>query len=53
MAVIYATGTYGILLVVGELILSLVWTTLMQQKAVDLTQAMNPEKQGSVYDLKF
>ena len=26
---------------------------VMQQKAVDLTRKMNPEKQGSVYDMKF
>ena len=26
---------------------------VMQQKAVDLTKAMNPEKKGSVYDMKF
>ena len=26
---------------------------LLQQKAVDLTKEMNPEKKGSVYDMKF
>ena len=27
--------------------------TLLQQKTVDLTKKMNPEKRGSVYDMKF
>ena len=26
---------------------------IIQQKVVDLTRELNPEKQGSVYDLKF
>ena len=32
---------------------SMVLVFLLQQKAVDLTRRMNPEKQGSVYDVKF
>lgn len=34
-------------------ILSMTATVLIQQKTVDLTKRMNPEKQGSVYDTKF
>ncbi len=34
-------------------IITFILITLMQQKAVDLTRKMNPEKQGSVYDTKF
>lgn len=34
-------------------LLSLVCITLLQQKIVDLTRRMNPEKQGSIYEMKF
>ena len=34
-------------------ILSFVGIILLQQKIVDLTRQMNPEKQGSIYDSKF
>lgn len=34
-------------------LVSIVLIVLLQQKAVDLTRRMNPEKQGSVYDVKF
>lgn len=34
-------------------ILSIALVILLQQKAVDLTKRMNPEKKGSVYDTKF
>ena len=37
----------------SELVLSLIPVTLAQQKTVDLTRRMNPEKQVSVYDTKF
>ena len=32
---------------------SIVLVILLQQKSVDLTRKMNPEKQGSVYDIHF
>ena len=41
------------LLNVGVFVVSLVLLTLLQQKVVDLTRRMNPEKEGSVYDTKF
>ncbi len=34
-------------------ILSFVCIVVLQQKIVDLTREMNPEKQGSIYDSKF
>ena len=34
-------------------LVSIILIVLLQQKAVDLTRRMNPEKQGSVYDVKF
>ena len=38
---------------VGLFCVSLAAMTLLQQKIVDLTRRMNPEKKGSIYDLKF
>ena len=37
----------------GLFCVSLAAMTLLQQKIVDLTRRMNPEKKGSIYDLKF
>lgn len=34
-------------------LLSMALIILLQQKTIDLTRRMNPEKQGSVYDMKF
>jgi hypothetical protein len=42
-----------LLLCLAELIVSLFWSSVLQQKAVDLEKQINPEKRGSVYDLKF
>ena len=39
------------LLVIFLVVIAL--ATLLQQKTVDLTKKMNPEKRGSVYDMKF
>ena len=39
--------------VIISFILSLVFIMVLQQKSVDLTKRINPEKQGSVYDMKF
>jgi len=46
-------GTLKPLFVVAAFIFSCVAVTLLQQKAVDLTKTLNPEKRGSVYDMKF
>ena len=46
-------GTISNLAVVGWFILSCAVVVVIQQKVVDLTRAMNPEKQGSVYDMNF
>lgn len=43
----------GMILTVGLYCLNLVLVIFLQQKIVDLIRRMNPEKQGSVYDLKF
>lgn len=34
-------------------VINVVLITIMQQKCVDLEKEMNPEKKGSVYDIKF
>lgn len=36
-----------------EIVIALIWFTVHQQKTVDMVKRMNPEKKGSVYDLKF
>ena len=41
------------LALVGVFLLSCGFVIFAQQKAVDLTRRMNPEKRGSVYDAKF
>lgn len=41
------------LALVGVFTLSCGFVVFAQQKAVDLTRRMNPEKRGSVYDTKF
>lgn len=43
----------GLMETVLPFILSIALVILLQQKAVDLTKRMNPEKKGSVYDTKF
>lgn len=45
--------TGNVLLVAGEMILVLAGVVFVQQKAVDLTRMLNPEKKGSVYDTNF
>lgn len=39
--------------VVAEVLASFALLVLLQQKVVDLTRRMNPEKRGSVYEMKF
>lgn len=46
-------GTLRPLFVVAAFLISCAVLTLLQQKVVDLEKTMNPEKQGSVYDIKF
>lgn len=41
------------LVVVGEFIAAMAVTVLLQQRVVDLERTLNPEKKGSVYDMKF
>ena len=53
-AVIYwVPGRLTILAEIAVFMLSLALLIVIQQKVVDLTRKLNPEKQGSVYDLKF
>ncbi len=49
----YQFGGENVLAAVGLFFLSCGLAIFAQQKAVDLTRRMNPEKRGSVYDLKF
>lgn len=49
----YIAWDLGPILTCGFFILVMIAIVLLQQKVVDLTRRMNPEKQGSVYDLKF
>lgn len=53
VGVIYTHSGVLALAIVGEMVLSVILVTLFQQKTVDLTRRMNPEKQVSVYDMKF
>ncbi len=43
----------GLTMILAGFAVSMVVVILMQQKIIDLTRRMNPEKQGSVYDMKF
>lgn len=49
----YQFSGMDVLPAVGVFFLSCGLAIFAQQKAVDLTKRMNPEKRGSVYDLKF
>ena len=50
---VYANGAMNILLILGEMLAGLVAVMLMQQKTVDMTRMLNPEKKGSIYDTDF
>lgn len=63
---LYGMGFYGIsfrnagtkdalsiLLCLIGFILSLICNTILQQKTINFTKELNPEKKGSVYDMKF
>lgn len=43
----------NLILVLGSMLFSLVVSMYLQQKVVNFTKELNPEKQGSVYDLNF
>lgn len=49
----YIAGELAPILADGFFILAMIAIVILQQKVVDLTKRMNPEKRGSVYDLKF
>ncbi|WP_298020886.1 DUF3169 family protein [uncultured Dysosmobacter sp.] len=49
----YSTAPGGALAIAAAVILALVVIMVIQQKTVDLTRRINPEKKGSVYDTKF
>lgn len=43
----------NLILVLGSMLFSLVASMRLQQKVVNFTKELNPEKQGSVYDMNF
>ena len=47
------TGVAGSLTSIGVFLVSVAVAVVLQQKVVDLEKRINPEKQGSVYDVKF
>lgn len=49
----YSRLPYGALVSTGVFLAVVVAIMLLQQRVVDLTRRMNPEKRGSVYDMKF
>ena len=53
MGVLYTDGAIVASITVAEMLVSVALVVLAQQKTVDLTRRMNPEKQVSAYDRKF
>ena len=53
MGVLYTDGAIVASITVVEMLVSVALVVLAQQKTVDLTRRMNPEKQVSAYDRKF
>lgn len=49
----YSRLPYGALAGAAVFLLMIAAVLVMQQKTVDLTRRMNPEKRGSVYDMNF
>lgn len=49
----YSQFPFGALIGVGAFLVIAAAIMVIQQKTVDLTRRINPEKQGSVYDVKF
>ena len=50
---VFHSGEMSPIYIVVEFLVSMGLVVFFQQKVVDLTRRMNPEKQGSVYDIKF
>lgn len=53
LGLLYAEGSFRLLSNTAFFLVDMVAIVLLQQKVVDLTRRMNPEKEGSVYDRKF
>lgn len=53
VAVVYAQNLRGMLFAIAEMLVAGAAISLAQQKAVDLTRVLNPEKRGSVYEFDF
>ena len=53
VAVVYAGGPVVMIAFIVEFFVGVGVATVLQQKVVDLTKKINPEKRGSVYDMKF
>ena len=53
MGVLYTDGAIVAIITEVEMLVSVALVVLAQQKTVDLTRRMNPEKQVSAYDRKF
>ena len=53
LSAIDALSKAAVIICLAEMLLSLFWAAVLQQKLVDLEKQINPEKQGSVYDTKF
>ena len=53
MCILYTESAAVALGTVGAMLVSVALVVLAQQKTVDLTRRMNPEKQVSAYDMKF
>lgn len=49
----YSMLPYGELVSLAAFLLAIAAIMLIQQKVVDLARRINPEKQGSIYDMKF
>lgn len=52
-ASLFPDGGRTALVMAGWFVLSVAAVTVQQQRVVDLTKRMNPEKRGSIYDVKF
>lgn len=53
VAVVYAGSPVAMGAFIVEFFVGVGVATVLQQKVVDLTKKINPEKRGSVYDMKF
>ena len=53
LGMLYAMGSLGLLANTAFFMVDMVAIVILQQKVVDLTRRMNPEKEGSIYDRKF